>query len=78
MSSSRCCRSSYDSIVKIKSVATCPILLSQLMRSDGEGAMNPEKLFADDRTPASEQERVHEDEPTRSCVAYWTGVFSQA
>ena len=32
------------------------------MRSDGEGAMNPEELFADDRSPASEQERVHEDE----------------
>lgn len=24
--------------------------------------MNPEELFADDRTPASEQKRVHEDE----------------
>lgn len=24
--------------------------------------MNPEELFADNRTPASEQERVHEDE----------------
>ena len=24
--------------------------------------MNPEELFADDRSPASEQERVHEDE----------------
>lgn len=32
------------------------------MRSDGEGVMNPEELFADNRTPASEQERVHEDE----------------
>ena len=62
MPSSRGCRSSYDCIVKIKGVTTRPILFSQLMRSDGEGAMNPEELFADDRTPASEQKRVHEDE----------------
>ena len=62
MPSSRGCRSSYDCIVKIKGVTTRPILFSQLMRSDGEGAMNPEELFADDRSPASEQERVHEDE----------------
>lgn len=26
------------------------------------GAINPEELFADDRSPAPEQERVHEDE----------------
>lgn len=62
MPSSRGCRSSNDCIVKIKGVTTRPILFSQLMRSDGEGAMNPEELFADDRSPASEQERVHEDE----------------
>lgn len=62
MPSSRSCRSSYDCIVKIKGVTTRPILFSQLMRSDGEGAINPEELFADDRSPASEQERVHEDE----------------
>ena len=62
MPSSRGCRSSYDSIVKIKGVTTRPILFSQLMRSDGEGVINPEELFADDRSPASEQERVHEDE----------------
>ena len=62
MPSSRGCRSSYDCIVKIKGVTTRPILFSQLMRSDGEGAMNPEELFADDRNPASEQERIHEDE----------------
>ena len=62
MPSSRGCCSSYDRIVKIKGVTTRPILFSQLMRSDGEGAMNPEELFADDRSPASEQERVHEDE----------------
>lgn len=62
MPSSRSCRSSYDCIVKIKGVTTRPILFSQLMRSDGEGAMNPEELFAGNRTPASEQERVHEDE----------------
>lgn len=53
MPSSRGCRSSYDCIVKIKGVTTRPILFSQLMRSDGEGAMNPEELFADDRSPAS-------------------------
>ena len=62
MSSSRGCRSGYDCIVKIKGVATHPILFSQLMRNDGEGAMNPEELFADDRSSASEQEHVHEDE----------------
>lgn len=62
MPSTRGCRSSYDCIVKIKGVTTRPILFNQLMRSDGEGAMNPEELFADDRSPASEQERVHEDE----------------
>ena len=62
MPSSRSCRSSYDCIVKIKGGTMRPILFSQLMRSDGEGAMNPEELFADDRSPASEQERVHEDE----------------
>lgn len=62
MPSSRGCRSSYDCIVKIKGVTTRPILFSQLMRSDGEGVINPEELFADDRSRASEQERVHEDE----------------
>ena len=62
MPSTRGCRSSYDCIVKIKGVIMRPILFSQLMRSDGEGAMNPEELFADDRSPASEQQRVHEDE----------------
>lgn len=41
MPSSRGCRSSYDCIVKIKGVTTRPLLFSQLMRSDGEGAMNP-------------------------------------
>ena len=45
MPSSRSCRSSYDCIVKIKGVTMRPILFSQLMRSDGEGAMNPEELF---------------------------------
>lgn len=53
MPSSRGCRSSYDCIVKIKGVTTRPILFSQLMRSDGEGAMNPEELFADNRTVVS-------------------------
>lgn len=48
MPSSRGCRSSYDCIVKIKGVTTRSLLFSQLMRSDGEGAMNPEGLFADD------------------------------
>lgn len=62
MPSSRSCRSSYDCIVKIKGVTARPILFSQLMRSDGEGVINPEELFADDRSPASEQERVREDE----------------
>ena len=62
MPSSRGCRSSYDCIVKIKGVTARPILFSQLMRSDGEGVINPEELFADDRSPASEQERVREDE----------------
>ena len=58
----RGCRSSYDCIVKIKGVTTRPIPFSQLMRSDGEGAINPEELLSDDRSSASEQERVHEDE----------------
>ena len=62
MPSSRGCRSSYDCIVKIKGVTTRPILFSQLMRSDGEGSMNSEELFGDDRSPASEQERAREDE----------------
>lgn len=62
MPSSRGCRSNYDCIVKIKGVTTRPILFSQLMRRDGEGAINPEELFADDRNPASEQERIREDE----------------
>ena len=62
MPSSRGRRSSYDRIVKIKGVTTRPILFSQLMRSDGEGAMDSEELFADDRSPAFEQERIHEDE----------------
>ena len=62
MPSSRGCRSSYDCIVEIKGATTRPILFSQLMRRDGEGAVNPEELFADDRSPASEQERVHEDD----------------
>ena len=51
MPSSRGCRSSYDCIVKIKGVTARPILFSQLMRSDGEGVINPEELFADDRSP---------------------------
>lgn len=51
MPSSRGCRSSYNCIVKIKDVTTRPILFSQLMRSDGEGAMNPEEFFAGNRTP---------------------------
>ena len=62
MPSTRGCRSSYDCIVKIKGVTTRSILFSRLMQSDGEGAMNPEEPFVDDRSPASEQERVHEDE----------------
>lgn len=48
MPSSRGRCSSYDCIVKIKGVTTRPILFSQLMRSDGEGVINPEELFADD------------------------------
>ena len=44
MPSSRGCRSSYDCIVKIKGVTARPILFSQLMRSDGEGVINPEEL----------------------------------
>ena len=44
----------HDCIVRIKGVTTRPILFSQLMRSDGEGVMNPEELFADDLNPAFE------------------------
>ena len=61
MLSSRCCRRSYDCTVQIKGVATRPILFSQLMRCDG-GTINPGELFAGDRSPASKQERVHEDQ----------------
>lgn len=75
MPSSRGCRSSYDRIVKIKGVTTRPILFSQLMRSDGEGAMDSEELFTDDRSPASGQEHVHEDERIRSCATYLTGRY---
>lgn len=32
------------------------------MRRDGEGAINSKELFADDRDPASKQERIREDE----------------
>lgn len=60
MPSSRGCRSSYDCIVKIKGVTTRPILFSQLMRGDG-GVMNPEELFDNDRSPASERKLIHED-----------------
>jgi hypothetical protein len=75
--SSRGCRSSYDCIVKIEGVTTRPILFSQLMRSDGEGAMNPEELFADNRSPASEQERVQEDElySLRHSILDWAISF---
>ena len=81
MPSSRSCRSSYDCIVKIKGVTMRPILFSQLMRSDGEGAMNPEELFADDRSPASEQERVHEGElhsPMRSILDWAISFLSES
>ena len=39
--------------------------------------MNPEELFADDRSPASEQERVHEDElhSLMRSVLDWTISF---
>ena len=62
MPSSRGYCSSYDCIVKIKGVTTRSILFSQLMQNDGEEAINPEELFADDCSLASEQKRVHEDE----------------
>ena len=75
MPSTRGCRSSYDCIVKIKGVTTRPILFSQLMRSDGEGAMNPEELFADDRSPASEQDASIRMSYIRSCTAYLTGRY---
>ena len=75
MPSSRGCRSSYDCIVKIKGVTTRPILFSQLMRSDGEGAMNPEELFADDRSPSPSRSASTRTNCTRSCAAYWTGRY---
>lgn len=62
MSSSRGCSSSYDCIVKIKGVTMRPILFSQLMRSDGEGAISPDELFANDRNSASERKHVRKDE----------------
>ena len=79
MPSSRGCRSSYDCIVKIKGVTTRPILFSQLMRSDGEGVINPEELFAGDRSLASEQERVHEDElhSLMRSILDWANIVSE-
>ena len=62
MTSARGCCSSCEHFVKFKGVTTCPILFSHLMRHDGEGAINHEELFADDRSPAYEQERIHQDE----------------
>ena len=75
MPSSRGCCSSYDCIVKIKGVTTRPILFSQLMRSDGEGAINPEELFADGRSPPPSRSAFTRTSCTRSCAACWTGQY---
>lgn len=75
MPSSRGCRSSYDCIVKIKGVTARPILFSQLMRSDGEGVINPEELFADDRSPPLSRSASVRMSYIRSCTAYLTGRY---
>ncbi len=50
MTSTRGCSSSCEHFVKFKGVTARPILFSHLMRHDGEGAINHEELFADDRS----------------------------
>lgn len=61
-STQRGCRCSRETYVAFKKVDHRPILFSQLKRRDGEGAINPEELFADDRPFHSEEERKREDE----------------
>ena len=61
-SAQRGCRCSCETYVAVKKVTRRPILFSQLMRRDGEGAVNPEELFADSRSPQTEAEREREDE----------------
>ena len=61
-STQRGCRCSCETYVAVKNVTRRPILFSQLRRRDGEGAVNPEELFADDRPFQSEREREREDE----------------
>ena len=62
MTLTRGCCSSCEHFVKFKGVTARPILFSHLMRHDGEGAINNEELFADDRGSAYEQERIRQDE----------------
>lgn len=54
-----------------------PILFSQLRRRDGEGTVNPEELFADDRPFRSEGEREREDElrALMSSIIDWANRF---
>lgn len=61
-STQRGCRCNRETYVAFKKVDHRPILFSQLKRRDGEGAINPEELFADDRPFHSEEERKREDE----------------
>ena len=75
MPSSRGCRSSYDCIVKIKGVTTRPILFSQLMRSDGEGAMNPRSCSQTTAAPPPSRSVSTRTSYTRSCAACWTGRY---
>lgn len=61
-STQRSCRCSRETYVAVKNVTRRPILFSQLKRRDGEGTINPEELFADDRPFRSEDVREREDE----------------
>lgn len=45
----RGCRCICVTYVSVKNVVHHPMLFSQLRCHDGEGAINPEELFADDR-----------------------------
>lgn len=56
----RGCRCSSETYVAVKNVTRHPMLYSQLNRRDGEGAINAEELFANDRPFSSKAERVDE------------------
>lgn len=61
-STQRGCRCSCETYVAAKNVTRRPILFSQLRRRGGEGTVNPEELFADDRPLRLEEDRERENE----------------